>query len=70
MNKLLEHPFLTILLAAMLITQACWIYKDAKKRGEKYYFLWGLFGLLNIPSNLIIYLIVTRIIFEKMKKNK
>lgn len=54
-----------IILAPFLIAQACFIYYDAKKRGEKHYFLWGLFGLLNIPSNLIIYLVVTRIIFKK-----
>lgn len=53
-----------------LITQAAWIFKDAKKRGEKYYWLWGLFGLMNIPQSLIIYLIVTRVIIDKKRNNK
>lgn len=49
----------------LVISQACYIFIDAKKRGEKYYFLWGLFGLLNVPSSLIVYLVVTRIILKK-----
>jgi hypothetical protein len=52
----------------LVSAQAFWIYTDAKKRGEKYYWLWGFFGLLNVPSSLIIYLIVTRIIIDRYKK--
>lgn len=52
----------------LVLIQGFWIFTDAKKRGEKYYWLWGLFGLLNIPSSLIIYLIVTRIIIDKYKE--
>lgn len=66
MNK----PLLIALAIAipLALTQGFWIYTDAKKRGEKYYWLWGFFGLLNIPSSLIIYLIVTRTIIDKYKK--
>ncbi|AGK96350.1 hypothetical protein [Clostridium pasteurianum] len=64
MNKIL----LIIALAIILLTQGFWIYNDAKKRGEKYYWLWGIFGLLNVPSNLIIYLIVTRVIIDRHKE--
>ncbi len=53
--------------APFLILQGAWIFYDARKRGEKYYWLWGLFGLLNVPESLIIYLIVTRIILNKKK---
>ncbi|KOA20625.1 hypothetical protein CLHOM_07670 [Clostridium homopropionicum DSM 5847] len=49
----------------ILFIQGLWIFKDAKKRGEKYYWLWGVFGLLNTPGNLIIYLIITRVIMDK-----
>jgi len=49
-----------IIVIPLLFLQALWIFIDAKKRGEKYYWAWGLFGLLNIPSSLIIYLFVTR----------
>lgn len=62
--------FLYIIIAAVLIFQGTFIFYDAKKRGEKYAILWGLFGLLNIPSSLIVYLIVTRIIIDKYAKKK
>lgn len=52
----------------LLFLQALWIFNDAKKRGEKHYFLWGLFGLINIPQSIIIYLIITRIIFKNKNK--
>ncbi|HBM80051.1 MAG TPA: zinc ribbon domain-containing protein [Clostridiaceae bacterium] len=52
--------YMIILLALLVILQAAWIFTDAKRRYERYYWLWGLFGLLNVPSSLIIYLIVTR----------
>lgn len=55
--------------APLLIAQAVWIFTDARKRGEKYYWLWGLLGLTNVPQGLIVYLIVTRIILDKKKKN-
>jgi hypothetical protein len=52
-----------ILLAAALFCQALWIYRDAARRGE-HALLWGFFGLLNIPSNLLVYLLVTRLIMK------
>ena len=48
-----------LLLAILLFSQALWIFVDARKRGENAW-LWGLLGLLNVPSSLIIYLLVTR----------
>ncbi|KGK81490.1 hypothetical protein [Clostridium sp. HMP27] len=61
------HLLVLIIVIPILIIQGFWMFKDAKKRGEKYYWLWGIFGLLNTPGNLIIYLIITRIIFDKFK---
>lgn len=52
------------LIAVLLLAQALWIFHDARKRGENAW-LWGLLGLLNVPSSLIVYLLVTR-----RKKNK
>jgi len=49
-------PFLFLL----VFIQGLWIFYDARRRKEKWYWLWGLFGLLNFPSSLIIYLIITR----------
>lgn len=47
------------LIALLLLTQSLWIFHDARKRGENAW-LWGLLGLLNIPSSLLVYLLVTR----------
>ena len=55
---------LTIAIPIILV-QGSWIFYDARKRGEKYYWLWGLFGLVNCPSSLIIYLLVTRAIDKR-----
>ncbi|ADQ45882.1 hypothetical protein Calkro_1011 [Caldicellulosiruptor kronotskyensis 2002] len=55
---------LLLILFSLLMAQAVYIFFDAKNRGEKYYFLWGLFGLLNFPSSLIIYLLITRVILK------
>lgn len=58
--------FLYILLAVLAFGQAFWIFNDARKRGENHW-LWGLLGLLNVPSSLIVYLLVTRV-YKKRKK--
>ncbi len=62
MNDLKDIPlYLWVVLIVLLLAQGCWIFWDASKRGENKW-LWGLFRLLNIPSNLIVYLIVTRVV--------
>lgn len=43
----------------LLVTQASWMFYDAANRNENKW-LWGFFGLLNLPTSLIIYLLVTR----------
>lgn len=53
----------------ILLVQGAWVFFDARKRKEKCYWLWGLFALLNTPSNLLIYLLVTRVILNKKNKN-
>lgn len=49
----------------LVLTQGTWIFIDANKRGENKW-LWGLFGLINVPSSLIIYLIITRTVTRQM----
>jgi len=64
MNELNDIPiYLWVILICALLTQGCWIFWDASKRGENKW-LWGFFGLLNIPSNLIVYLVVTRVVLK------
>lgn len=58
MTELSSIPFwLWVIIAIILVTQAYWIFKDAKKRGYNPW-LWGALGLLNVPGSLIIYLLV------------
>jgi len=54
------HPIFWVLLGALVVAQATWIFRDARRRGEAYAWLWGLFGLINVPSSLIVYVLVTR----------
>ncbi|MCB2294179.1 sigmaY antisigma factor component [Clostridium algoriphilum] len=52
----------------ILLIQGAWVFCDARRRREKYYWLWGIFALMNTPSNLLIYLLVTRVILKNKKK--
>ena len=61
---------IALILSPILLAQGFWIFKDARKRNDKFCWLWGIFCLLNTPTNLITYLIVTRIIIDKYVKNK
>lgn len=44
-----------ILVAAILLTQATWLFIDARKRNAKHWF-WGIIGLIRFPEPLIFYL--------------
>jgi len=65
-----DERFLSLFPFLLLIVfiQGLWIFYDARRRQEKWYWLWGLFGLLNFPSSLIIYLIITRYFDTREKK--
>ena len=52
----------------IVLIQGTWVFYDARRRKEKYYWLWGIFALLNTPGNLLIYLLVTRVILNKKNK--
>ncbi|RCX13906.1 hypothetical protein DFP94_11917 [Fontibacillus phaseoli] len=62
---------LWVLIALMLLTQGMWIFRDARKRGkEKSAWFWGLWGILNVPTPLIVYLLVEVMPeFRKKRKN-
>jgi len=49
---------------SLLLIQGSWIFYDASKRGLNKW-LWGLFGMVQLPSSLIIYLLITRVINKK-----
>ncbi len=50
-----------IILFVIVFLQASWIFYDASKRGENKW-LWGFFGMIQLPTSLIIYLLITRVI--------
>lgn len=56
-----------LLAAALLLAQGIFIFRDAQKRGAKAW-LWGLYGLTNVPSVLIIYYFC--VIYRNRKKEK
>lgn len=69
-NQLSTAIIILIIAFPFILMQAAWIFKDARKRKSKYYWFWGIFGLLNLPESLIVYLIITRIIIDKKYKKK
>lgn len=58
---------LTILIPIVLI-EGAWVFRDARRRREKYYWLWGIFASMNI-TNLFIYLLVTRVILKNKNED-
>jgi len=58
-----------LVIIPILLIQGAWVFYDARKRKEKFYWLWGIFALLNTPGNLIMYLLVTRVILNKKPKS-
>jgi uncharacterized membrane protein len=67
MNDINSVPVVVwIVLAAVLFIQGFWMFNDASKRGLNKW-LWGALGLLNTPTNLIVYLVVSRTILGMTK---
>ncbi|MNE85697.1 Negative regulatory protein YxlD [compost metagenome] len=59
-----------ILIALLLLAQSTWMFIDARKRGRRAW-LWGLWGVLNCPSPLIVYLLaVVWVDYRKEKNNR
>lgn len=59
---------LLIIVIPILLIQGAWVFYDARRRKEKFYWLWGIFALINTPGNLLIYLLVTRVILNDKNK--
>lgn len=58
MNELKEVPlWILLLLAAAVMTQGTWMFRNARSRGKRAWF-WGLWGITNIPTPLVVYLLV------------
>ena len=58
-----------ILLAVILFTQAVWLFMDASKRDANKW-LWGIWGLIQAPTPLILYLLIVRKILSHDNRKK
>lgn len=68
--KINEMPlYLWILVAAILLTQATWLFIDARKRNANQWF-WGIIGLIQCPLPLIFYLFIVRKIYKRRKREE
>ncbi|WP_110931390.1 hypothetical protein [Paenibacillus bouchesdurhonensis] len=56
-----------ILVALLLLVQGTWMFIDARKRGRRAWF-WGLWGVINCPTSLIVYLLV--VVWADYRKEK
>ena len=59
-TELTQIPFIGwALLAVILFSQSIWLFQDAQKRHANPW-LWGLWGLIQCPTPLVVYLLVVR----------
>ena len=69
-SSMLKMPLgFWILIAAILFTQAVWLFMDANKRGANKW-LWGIWGLIQAPTPLILYFLIVRKILSRDSKEK
>ncbi|WP_138755185.1 sigmaY antisigma factor component [Paenibacillus sinopodophylli] len=58
-----------VLLIVVLISQSTWLFIDARKR-DSMPWLWGIWGLIQVPMPLVCYLIFVRSGWFKRNKNR
>lgn len=63
------EKILIIFLLIILIIQGTLIFRDAMKKKLPNPWIWGIIGLMNIPSSAIIYLVYRRFYFKRINKN-
>ncbi|MCC3355391.1 sigmaY antisigma factor component [Bacillus sp. REN16] len=59
-----NHDLLFIVVVIIVLIQGLWLFLDARKRGHNYWF-WGIWGLIQTPLPLILYLIFARKIYRR-----
>lgn len=70
MNELQEISiWIWGLIAIALLAQSSFLFRDAQKRNLKPWF-WGIWGLMQVPTPLIVYLIFRKIRDVRRKKNE
>ncbi|OLO40655.1 sigmaY antisigma factor component [Alkalihalophilus pseudofirmus] len=55
-----------LMIATILIIQSTWLFIDAKRRGHRRWF-WGIWGLIHAPIPLIVYLLWSRLLVQKLR---
>ncbi len=64
------EKILIIFLLIILIIQGTLIFRDAMKKGLPNPWIWGIIGLMNIPSSAIIYLVYRRFYLKRINKKQ
>jgi hypothetical protein len=68
MSGIKEIPvWAIVIIVPILLFQGTWMFLDAGKRG-KWRWLWGLWGLIQIPIPILIYLFFVRLPDERKKR--
>lgn len=62
-----EELWMIAIAVPILLTQSIYLFIDARKR-EHYPWLWGIWGLIQAPMPLIVYLLVVRKIYRVWRK--
>lgn len=57
------------IIIVIYISQAAWIFKDCKKRGDQLMWVWIILSMISFPTVLIIYLVITRYVDERKNAN-
>lgn len=47
-------------IALILLTQSTWLFVDARRRSARYPWFWGIWGIIQAPMPLIVYLFAVR----------
>lgn len=66
MEELKYNPLFWIALAIVMLTQSTWLFLDAR-RHSRYPWFWGIWGLIQCPLPLVLYLLIVR---KDLWKNK
>ncbi|MDF2927387.1 MAG: hypothetical protein K0R57_6301 [Paenibacillaceae bacterium] len=64
-----DELLVLVALMPVLLAQGLYLFIDARKRG-RYPWLWGLWGLIQAPTPLVVYLIVVRKIYKNWRRTK